>query len=239
MTYIHWFKLAVYRYLVDLKTLILRRTFIGPLFSRIVTNLFQQLYCAFAEKTFANTYWQGVLTLKCPFDLWVYQEIIHDLQPDVIVETGTYEGGSALFLANMCDLVGNGRIITIDIETNNRRPIHQRITYIHGNSTSPEIINEVRQHVAKANTILVILDSAHEKDHVLSELVNYSPFVTVGSYLIVEDTQLNGNPIRPEFGPGPMEAVVEFLQQSSDFVIDRSQEKHFATFNPKGYLKRV
>jgi cephalosporin hydroxylase len=85
---------------------------------------------------------------------------------------------------------------------------------------------------------MVILDSDHHKDHVLRELEIYSKFVTNGSYIIVEDTNINGHPVRPKFGPGPTEAVKEFLKGSRDFVIDKSREKFFLTFNPNGYLKK-
>jgi cephalosporin hydroxylase len=239
LSIIHTVKLAISENLVGLKTFILQRTFVGPFLIKTATNLFQKLYCAFPKKTFVNTYWLSVPTLKCPLDLWVYQEIIHEQKPDVIIETGTYAGGSALFLASMCDLVGNGRIITIDIETNDNRPEHPRIWYLHGDSTAPEIVRKIKETIKVNESVLVILDSDHHKEHVLCELKQYSPLVTPGSYLIVEDTHFNGNPIRPEFGPGPMEAVNEFLQQSTAFMTDRTKEKHFMTFNPKGYLKRV
>jgi len=85
---------------------------------------------------------------------------------------------------------------------------------------------------------LVILDSDHSKAHVLQEMELYAPMISVGSYLIVEDTNLHGHPVLPEFGPGPMEAVAEFLPKNPDFIVDRSREKFFMTFNPGGYLKR-
>ena len=85
---------------------------------------------------------------------------------------------------------------------------------------------------------MVVLDSDHHRDHVLAELRTYSALVTPGSYLIVEDTNINGHPVRPEFGPGPMEAVDEFLRESPDFAIDPEREKFFLTFNPRGFLRR-
>lgn len=202
-----------------------------------VVDSFHRLY--YDSEVFARTSWLGVSALKCPLDLWIYQEIIHDSRPDVIVECGTASGGSALFLAAICDLVGNGRIITIDIEERPGRPQHPRVTYLHGSSTSPAIVEQVRRAVAEDDRVLVLLDSEHSKDHVLAELRAYSSFVTPGSYVIVEDTNIGGHPVRPDWGPGPTEAVDEFLAENSAFAIDESREKFFLTFNPRGYLRRT
>jgi len=87
--------------------------------------------------------------------------------------------------------------------------------------------------------VMVILDSNHDKDHVLNELRSYNRFVTKGSYLIVEDTDFNGHPVLPDYGPGPMEAVKAFLSENKDFEVDKSREKFFLTFNPRGYLKKI
>lgn len=86
---------------------------------------------------------------------------------------------------------------------------------------------------------MVILDSDHSKVHVLNELRIYSKLVTKGNYLIVEDTCINGHPVCQGFGPGPMEAVEEFLKENQDFVVDRTREKFYLTFNPKGGLRRI
>ncbi len=201
-----------------------------------VVDGFHRLY--YDSMVFAQTSWLGTPALKCPLDLWVYQEIIQELRPDVIVETGTASGGSAHFLAAICDLVGHGEIVTIDIEGNADRPQHPRITYLRGSSTEEAVLNRVRQRVRGRGRVLVILDSDHHKAHVLAELAAYSQFVTPDSYLIVEDTNL-GHPVRPDFGPGPMEAVGEFLAGRRDFSRDRSREKFLLTFNPGGYLRRL
>jgi cephalosporin hydroxylase len=187
--------------------------------------------------TRADTHWLGVRTDKCPLDLWVYQELISRLRPDVIVETGTLDGGSALYFASICDLVGNGRVITIDIQEPPRPLEHERITFLNGSSTSPEIVARVRE-VAAGGTVMVVLDSDHRREHVLEEMRAYADLVSVGSYLIVEDTILNGHPINPEFGPGPMEAVEAFLAEDRRFEVDRGCEKLYLTFNRGGYLRR-
>jgi cephalosporin hydroxylase len=207
---------------------------------RQTIDQFHRLYYDEAERggTWKNTFWQGVPTHKCPLDLWVYQEMIHELRPDVIVETGTYQGGSALYLAAVCDVIGHGRVISIDIEPQPGLPEHERITYMLGSSTSAEILEKVRAEVA-SGTVMVVLDSDHSAEHVGNELRAYGPLVTVGGYLIVEDTNVNGNPILPGWGPGPREAVEDFLRGNDDYVVDESREKFFMTFNPGGYLKRV
>jgi len=97
----------------------------------------------------------------------------------------------------------------------------------------------VRRAVAEDDRVLVLLDSDHSKDHVLAELRAYSGFVTAGSYLIVEDTNIGGHPVSTDAGPGPMEAVDEFLAENRTFAIDESKEKFFLTFNPRGYLRRT
>jgi cephalosporin hydroxylase len=200
---------------------------------------FHALYYRQASRTWQNTFWIGTPIWKFPLDLWVYQEICTEIRPDVIIESGTYKGGSALFLAHVCDALGKGAVVSIDIESRPDRPQHPRITYIHGPSTSSLVVKEMQNIAHNASVVLVILDSDHSKDHVLREMELFAPLVTVGSYLIVEDTNLNGHPVVPEFGPGPMEAVREFLQKNHDFAVDSSREKFFLTTNPSGYLKRV
>lgn len=189
--------------------------------------------------TWQDTRWMGIKILKTPLDLFIYQEIIYEIRPDLIIETGTAYGGSAYYMAHICDILGNGKIITIDIETNNNRPFHQRINYIHGSSVDSKIIDKVKSYINSETIVLVILDSDHSKDHVLKELNLYNNLVTKNSYLIVEDSNINSHPVYPTFGPGPMEAIVEFLRDNTKFVVDKYREKFMLTFNPSGYLKKV
>lgn len=224
-----------------LRSLIYHRVYIAPKLEKSIVDQFHKLYydfCMFG-KTWSNTFWFGIPTQKCPLDLWIYQEIIYEVKPDVIIECGTANGGSALFLASMCDLVNDGVIITIDIEDREGKPQHKKIKYLLGSSTSEEIVKQVEKLISDKDKVMVILDSDHHKEHVLNELRIYSKFVTKGSYIIVEDTNINGHPVRPDFGPGPMEAVEEFLKENNNFVIDKSREKFYLTFNPRGYLKRI
>lgn len=204
---------------------------------RTVTNLFHRMYYGLGSRTWRRTTWLGTPIRKCPLDLWIYQELLTRVRPDLILETGTYDGGGAHYLASICDLLGSGRVITVDISPKPDRPQHPRITYLEGSSTSPEIVSRIAKEAS--GTIMVILDSDHSRDHVLDELKAYSSLVTPGSYLIVEDTNINGHPARPRWGPGPMEAVEEFLLSHSEFSVDRDCEKFFLTFNPCGYLRRV
>lgn len=194
---------------------------------------------AYSKGDVWNPKWRGFPALKCPFDLWVYQEILHEITPDLVIETGTARGGSAIFLASILDLIGSGSVVSVDIVRRPEWPTHPRITYLTGSSTSDAVVREVGARAAGASTVMVILDSDHKRDHVLEELRLYSPLVTKGSYLIVEDTNVNGHPVFPGFGPGPSEAVDEFLAGSSGFERDRSRERFFVTFNPGGYLHRV
>lgn len=180
----------------------------------------------------------GTPVQKLPLDLWVYQEIIHEIKPDIIIETGTADGGSALFLSSICDMVGKGRVVTVDI-VSKPRPKHNRLTYISGSSTSDKIFATVNSHIQPNDKVMVILDSDHSKNHVTKEIALYSKLVSVGSYLIVEDSNINGHPVLPSFGPGPMEALEEFLKESKSFIWDTTKEKFFITQNPKGYLRRI
>jgi cephalosporin hydroxylase len=200
---------------------------------------FHNLYRIRKDETWCNTTWFGTRIFKCPLDTWVYQELMYEVQPDVIIECGTLLGGSALFLCMTCDLLGKGRVITIDIDPSDGKPRHPRLTYLRGSSTSPEIIQKVKAAIKPGEKVLVILDSDHTRDHVLNELRLYSPLVPLGSYVIVEDTNINGHPYAPEFGPGPYEAVEDFLKEDHHFDVDLSREKFMMTFNPRGYLKRV
>jgi cephalosporin hydroxylase len=182
--------------------------------------------------------WLGAQALKNPLDLWVYQEILHETRPELIVETGTYRGGSALYLASMCDLLCAGEIVSVDIEPlRDDYPEHPRITYLGGrSSTDPEVVAEITAR-ADGRPTLVVLDSDHSQAHVEAELAAYAPIVPVGCYLVVEDSNIGQ--IRKDLMPGPLQAVEAFLARTDEFVVDREREKFLITFNPSGYLRRV
>ena len=199
---------------------------------------FHRHYYDSRESTWQNTRWMGNDVLKLPLDLWLYQEYLYELKPDVIVECGTYMGGSALFLAHMLDIIGHGEIVSIDLTDRDGRPQHPRITYVSGSSTDPAIVADIERRIEGKKT-LVILDSDHSEAHVYAELQIYAPLVTVGSLLIVEDTNINGHPVYPEFGPGPMEALDRFLAENHDYAHDPQAHKFLVTFNPRGVLRRL
>lgn len=205
---------------------------------RSIVDEFHRFYYDDADETWKKTFWFGVRVFKCPFDLWVYQEILWALRPDIIIETGTAHGGSALYFASLLELVGKGRVITIDVAASAERPRHARIEYVTGSSVAPDVVSYVRSAIKPDDTVMAVLDSDHRKAHVLEELRAYHSFVTPGSYLIVEDTNVNGYPVVSKHGPGPMEAVREFLNENSWFEVDRSREKFYLTFNPNGFLRR-
>lgn len=138
--------------------------------------------------------WLGVPIIQLPEDMIRYQEAVAAVKPDVIIETGVAHGGSAIFSASLCRLLGKGRVIAIDIEIrpHNRKrieehPLSNLITLIEGSSTAPEIVEQVRNAIRPDETVLVVLDSNHSYDHVMAELKAYAPLVSKGSYIISTD----------------------------------------------------
>jgi cephalosporin hydroxylase len=210
-----------------------------PFVSRWITNRFHKLYYYRRAQTWRNTRWLGTDVLKCPLDLWVYQELLHEVQPDWIIETGTAFGGSASYLATICAVLGRGQVLTIDPVEREGRPANPRIHYLRGLSTDPAILATVAERVAGSTAVLVLLDSDHSYANVLAELRAYHRFVTPGSYCVVEDGNVGGHPVAREFGAGPVEAVRDFLAETDAFEIDRAREKFYLTFNPSGYLRRI
>lgn len=207
-----------------------------------VVDVYHQAF--YTSKAAAEMTWLGIPSIQNPNDVWITQELISRVKPDFIVEAGTWHGGSAAIWAMIQDQVNpKGRVITIDIQDlvdRTKLPpiLRQKVDYVLGSSTDPGVVAFVTRRVA-GGTVMVLLDSDHHKPHVLAELRAYAPLVSVGSYLIVQDTNVNGHPVALEHGPGPMEAVEEFLASDDRFVSDRTQERLMFTMHPKGYLKRV
>jgi len=200
-----------------------------------------------------NFRWMGRPIIQFPQDMIAMQEIIWSVRPDVVIETGVAHGGSLVYYASLLELVGNGRVIGVDIEIrpHNRaaiesHPMAKRIDLVEGSSTSDAVLKRVRELAAGCNTGVVVLDSNHTHDHVLAELRAYAEFVSVGSYCVVMDTIVEDMPAgffpeRPwTLGNNPKTAVKAFLQDDTRFEIDPLvPAKLLITVAPDGYVKRV
>ncbi|MDP1559069.1 MAG: cephalosporin hydroxylase family protein [Nitrosomonas sp.] len=205
-----------------------------------------------------NFSWMGRPIIQNPMDIMAMQEIIWEVKPDLIIETGIAHGGSLIFSASMLELVASctgveGEVIGIDIDIRpyNRKaienhPMSKRITLFEGSSIAPEIIAQVKEMAKGRKRILVCMDSNHTHDHVLAELEAYASLTSVGSYCVVFDTFVEDVPAdvfhnRPWHpGNSPKTAVWEYLKSHPEFEIDKTiQNKLLITVSPDGYLKRV
>jgi len=195
---------------------------------------FNKLYYDLYKQTWCATSWKGIPVLKAPTDLWVYQEIITRLKPDLIIETGTMRGGSAVFLDDMCKLMNQrGRVISIDTEPEkiDKRAYDSHVKFIVGSSVDLVIVSEVKACIMAwdCKKVMVILDSDHSEAHVTKELDIYGKLVTKDSALIVEDTS----------NSEARNAVEEWLPEHPEFTTDIGCEKFMLTFNRGGYLEKV
>ena len=191
-----------------------------------------------------DLHYRGVRTLKLPLDLWNYQEIIFEHDIHWVVETGTRHGGSALFFA---DLLAAGKregcVVTIDVTHEALHPVaaaHPGIRFLLGDSAADSTRREVLARVPsqRRGGLLLILDSDHAASHVLRELETWVPLLRPGDYLVVEDTIVNGHPVRPEFGPGPLEAIDAYVARNPNRLrADDARESRFGcSFAAKGYF---
>ena len=203
-----------------------------------------------------NHFWLGVPIFQVLMDLIAYQEIIWEVKPDLIIETGIKFGGSLIFSASMltlleaCGEIENGKVIGVDIKlpTGIRtHPLFNKIIMLKGSSTSEEIIKKVRELAKNKKRIVVFLDSNHSHNHVLGELRLYAPLVSIGSYIVVEDTFVEDlgyrgktRPSQWNKGKNPRTAVWKYLEENKNFVIDKAIElRKIFVGNPDGYLKRI
>ena len=206
-----------------------------------------------------NFSWMGRPIIQFPQDMIALQEIIWEVKPDMIIETGIAHGGSLIFSASMltlleaCGEIENGKVlgIDIDIREHNKKaieahPMSKKITMFQGSSIDEEMIQKVHEFAKKGKKMLIILDSNHTHEHVLTELKAYANLASIGSYCcvydtIVEDMPENSFPNRPwDKGNNPKTAVWEYLKECDNFVIDKDIEnKLLITVAPDGYLKRV
>jgi len=183
-------------------------------------------------------HWLGYPMQKSPFDIMAYQTLIYDVRPDLLIECGTWHGASALYFATLMDALNHGVVFTIDIAGMPEHPKHDRIIYVTGSSTDEKIVQSVTEHASHFPRVVVVLDSDHRKEHVAAELEAYARCVTPGSYLVVEDTNVHGHPVRMDHPEGPWEALHEWLPGHPEFEIDKQLEPVY-TNNPDGWLRRV
>lgn len=200
-----------------------------------------------------NFRWMGRPIIQLPQDMVAMQEIIWEVRPDLIIETGVAHGGSLVFYASLLELIGEGEVlgIDIDIRKHNRlaleaHPMYKRIRLLEGGSTDSEVIAAVREITKNKQRILVCLDSNHTHEHVLAELELYAPLVTLGSYCVVFDTVVEYMPdsLFPDrpwgIGNNPMTALHAWLPDHPEFMIDRKLDnKLLLSVAPSGYLKRI
>jgi cephalosporin hydroxylase len=201
-----------------------------------------------------NFRWLGRPIIKFPNDIIIMQELIWEVKPDLIIETGIAHGGSIIFSASMLELLGgDGRVVAVDVDIRQhnraeieKHPMYKRITMFEGDSTSPEIVSKVREIAQTKSRIMVFLDSLHTHDHVLKEMNLYAPMVSVGSYLVLPDTFIEFFPKgyydnRPwDVGNNPFTALKEFMAKHDNFIINRElSDKLMITEAFDGYLKRI
>jgi len=201
--------------------------------------------------------WFGVPIIQLPDDMLRYQEVIFALQPDVIIETGVAHGGSLVYSASLCKLIGKGRVIGVDIEirpANRTRlenhPLKPLIKLFEGSSTAPEIVSQVKNEIRPGETVLVVLDSNHSYAHVMEELKAYAPLVTPGSYIVATDGFMRDLVDVPRgqaswMRDNPANAAEDFALAHQNFVIEEpkwqfkeSTLQGNVTHWPSAWLKR-
>lgn len=202
--------------------------------------------------------WMGRPIIQLPEDMLRIQEVIYTIQPDVIVETGIAHGGSLIFYAGLCKMMDKGRVIGVDVEIrpHNRQaieshPLFPYITLIEGNSIDPLVVEQVKKQIKPGEKVLVLLDSCHTKDHVLSELSAYAPLVSVGSFIVATDgimEQVVGAPRTNSdwHWNNPKQAALNFVEQSDHFILEEPKFlfnegviSDRVTYWPGAFIKRV
>jgi len=183
--------------------------------------------------------YRGVETIKCPFDFVLYQMIIQEIKPDLIIEIGTNKGGAALYLADLLNIIGHGMVHTIDIEdtVNKLTKEHPRVKFFCNGYEGYDL-----KETDGFDKILVIDDGSHLYEHVIDSLRKFSSLVSKDSYFIVEDGIVDKLGMARDYNQGPLKAIREFMVDNNDFIIDRKWCDFFgknATFNVNGFLKKV
>lgn len=216
------------------------------------------LRCGWDNKYVYSFTWLGRPIIQIPDDAFRLQELIYSVKPDVIVETGVAHGGSTIFYASLCKLIGKGRVIAIelDLRAHNRSaldadPLRPLISLIDGSSTDSATIDKVRALINPGETVLVLLDSLHTREHVLQELSAYAPLVTLGSYIVAMDGIMRNLVGAPRSSPdwernNPAAASREFALGRRDFELveppipfNEGRVKTRVTYCPDAFLKRI
>jgi cephalosporin hydroxylase len=216
------------------------------------------LRCGWDNKYVYSFSWFGRPVIQLPEDLIRIQELIYQVQPDLIIETGVAHGGSLIFYASLCKAMGKGRIVGIDIDIrpHNLRALNEHalmpyITLLEGSSIDPSVVDQVAALVQPGEKVLLLLDSCHTKEHVLAELNAYSPLVSVDSYIVAMDgimEELAGAPrTKPEWNmDNPKQAVADFIKAHPNFVLhepefyfNEGNIRERITYWPSGYIKRI
>lgn len=199
----------------------------------------KQILPVMQERLVTRSTYFGVPALKNPNDFWIYQEIIYELKPDVIIEIGNHYGGGALALAHLCDLMGKGKVIGLDIShelVHETVRAHPRVTLIEGDACAS--LDKVTGLIGDPDQVLIIEDSSHTYENTLNVLRTFNSLIKPGGYFIVEDgICYHGLDLGPR--PGPYEAIEAFVAENRSFEIDRDKEDFLITWNPKGFLRRV
>jgi cephalosporin hydroxylase len=216
------------------------------------------LVAGWTQKYSYSFTWLGRPMVQLPEDMIRVQEVIYQLRPDVIVETGVAHGGSLIFYASLCKTMERGRVIGIDLEIrpHNRRaleghPLARHITLLEGSSIDPAVVRQVEAQIQPGETVLVVLDSCHTRAHVLAELEAYAPLVSPGSYLIAADGIMADLAGAPRAQPGwawdnPQQAAQDFVRRHPEFIIEEppllfneSTLDQRVTYWPSAFVKRV
>jgi cephalosporin hydroxylase len=212
-----------------------------------VTNTIAEQYhnWYYSSGIWQKTTFAGIPALKSVSDMWNYQEILTELKPSLVIEFGTHEGGSTLFFAEVLRFVApRACVLSVDIDHSRvaeRVRENDRIELLESDTTHPRVSEKIRVlRAAKPGLAFIILDSDHSKDHVFAEMVQLRAVTLPGDYLVVEDSNINGHPVLPDWGPGPFEALQEYFSRyPDDYVRDLAREEKFGfTFAPQGFLRR-
>ena len=190
-------------------------------------------------RNYDNITWLGKPIWQPVLDVWTLQQTIFEIKPELLIECGTYKGGSWYFFGDLFELMGKGRVITVDI-IKLHDLTHPRVTYLIGDCAAPEIVQQIRAERDKVTgPVMVVLDSDHKAAHVKKELDAYHSFVTPGSFLHVQDGVIDVQPNFASARPGPLVAIEAFIAEHSEFEVDLERSATFLfTHHPKGWLRR-